>query len=230
MNDPVKVVTAIVETPELSEYIQLMKTRPELFTNTGPIRIETDLNVIHSYMEKTGKKIGVMFHSNYHMLLVDLVQEQGVRFTYERLVPVTSCGAVVIVPIFNHDFILLRQFRHALRGEQIAFPRGYGEVGISSADNARKEIREEIGSEVKSITSLGTIVADSGLSGNAVSVYAAEITEPNRCCHSEGIQEIIALPESQLKQWIVEHRISDGFTLAAYCLFHNQSPTRSGCQ
>ena len=216
-----------METPELSEYIELMKTRPELFANTGPIRIETNLNVIHSYSEKTGKKIGVMFHSSYNMLLVDLVEEQGLRFTYERLVPVTSCGAVVIVPIFNNDFILLQQYRHALRGEQIAFPRGYGEVGISSADNVRKEIREEIGSEVKTITSLGKIVADSGLSGNAVSVYAAEITRPNMCCHSEGIRKILVLPEYQLKQWIVERRISDGFTLAAYCLFHNQGPKQT---
>ena len=211
-----------METPELRKYIELMNARPELFTNSGPIEIKTDLNVIHSFMKKTGQKIGVMFHSKYHMLLVDLVQENGRLFTYERLVPMTSRGAVVIVPIFDKKFILLRQYRHALRGEQIAFPRGYGEVGISSEDNVRKEISEEIDSKVKSITCLGSIVADSGLSGNSVSVYLAEITEPNRHCYNEGIQEIIALPECQLKKWISEGRISDGFTLAAYCLLQNQ--------
>lgn len=212
-----------MEIPELSAYMALMTERRELFMNSGPIRIETDINVIHDFMKKTGKKIGEIYRSDYNILLVDLVQEgRGPLHTYERLVPVANGGAVVVIPIFKGNFLMLRQFRHALRGEQLSFPRGYGETGISNADNVCKEIWEEIGSEVKSITCLGSVIADSGLSGNAVSVYIAEVTKPKQSGYDEGIQNIITVSESQLQQWIASQRITDGYTLAAYCLYLNR--------
>ena len=49
----------------------------------------------------------------------------------------------VCVPVFEGRFVLLRQYRHAIREFQYGFPRGFGEAGVSVEENVREEIQEE---------------------------------------------------------------------------------------
>lgn len=63
--------------------------------------------------------------------------------------------------------MLLKQYRHAIRRMQYAFPRGFAEEDDKTpADNAIRELQEEIHAVItKSPVFLGRIVADSGLTG-----------------------------------------------------------------
>lgn len=204
---------------EWVNYCKLMQERPDEFKNTGNIDIVTDIRVIEDFVEKTGRKIGVIYQSAYNIWVVDLVKgNDGTLFTYERLMPAVVCGAVVTIPRYNGKYILLKQYRHALRDYQYAFPRGFGEVGITSEENAGKEIAEELGATVTSTKFLGKIVADSGCGGNAVDVYVCDITEPQLKKDYEGIQDVCVLEEEELKKWIIEGKITDGFSLAAWAL------------
>ncbi|HZF70419.1 NUDIX hydrolase [Sulfuricurvum sp.] len=205
---------------EINDYLELMNDRPELFVNNDVIRIETDPEIINNFMNETGKKIGVIYKSEFNMLLVDLIKEyDGSMSTYERIVPTVTSGAVVVIPIFQSKFVLLKQYRHSIRNIQYAFPRGYGEPDISSEKNVQKEIKEEIGAELLSIKYLGDVIADSGLSGNTVKIYIAEVTEPKIKKFDEGILDLIQLSRNELEIWIKEEKVTDGFTLSAYCLY-----------
>lgn len=205
---------------EINDYLELINKRPELFINNDFMRIETDPEIIRIFVNSTGKQIGIIYKSEFNMLLVDLVElDDGTMIAYERIVSAVQSGAVVVIPIFQGKFVLLKQFRHAIRNIQYAFPRGFGEPNISSQENAYLEIKEEIGSDLLSIKYLGDVIADSGLSGNQVSVYAGEITEPKSKNFDEGIREIVYLSNDELNSWIRKKRISDGFTLSAYCLY-----------
>lgn len=201
-------------------YLELINARPELFTNNDLMRIETNPEIIQKFIERTGKQVGVVYESEFNIFLVDLIElHDGSMITYERIVSTIQSGAVVVIPIFQGKFVLLKQFRHAMRNIQYAFPRGFAERSKSAQENAHTEIKEEVGADILSIKHLGDVIADSGLSGNAVSVFVAEITKPKNINLSEGIQDLVYLSQDELNDWIRKQKITDGFTLSAYCLY-----------
>lgn len=203
---------------EWQEYQRLMRERGALFLPSDALTIVTDPEKICEFEEKTGRKIGVVYKSPYSMLVVDCVHTGGELFCYERLVPTSVGTAVVGVPVYNGKYVLLKQFRHSLRGYQYAFPRGYGEDGISAEDNVRKEISEELGAEIKQYKKIGEVISDSGRSGEKVSVFLCDITAPELRNGYEGIEGLLPLSEEELKQYIADGRINDGYTLSAYAL------------
>ena len=198
------------------EYSKLMEERPELFINSGILDIVTDPEIINDFMEKNNKTIGVLYKSDYSLLVVDLVKDSKVLFTYERLVPAVKDGAVVIVPKYGDKYVLLNQHRHSIRQHQISFPRGFGEKGISSSDNVIKEIEEELGTKASNINYIGSVSPDSGISSNIVSIFTCDVEEPNIEEGKEGITNIYLLNEAELEEYIKNNRINDSFTLSAY--------------
>lgn len=203
---------------EWVDYCELMRVRQSAFAD-GVLKIITDIDEVVSFEETTGTKIGVIYRSAYTILVVDLVCDTlGRRFAYERILPAVDGGAVVCMTIHNGKYVLLRQFRHSLRGEQLSFPRGYGEVGISSEDNVRKEIAEELGAETKGIQFLGSVVPDSGLSGSSAAVYKCEIGDYKITSGYEGITDVVELGEDELDFFVRDGKITDGFTLSALAL------------
>lgn len=205
---------------EWKRYEELMLERPVEFQNDGEIRIVTDSRIVEEFEKKNGRKIGVVYESPYSIMLVDLVYEtEGNYYAYERLIPAVEKGSVVVIPRYKDKFVLLRQYRHSMRGYQYAFPRGYGEAGIRAEDNVKKEIGEELGACASEIQYLGKVVANSGISGERVSVYTCTLENYLEKTGYEGITEVVALEEKQMEKWIHENKIDDGFTLAAYSLF-----------
>lgn len=142
--------------------------------------------------------------------------KNGSLFAYERLMNRVMRGAVVIVPYYNGKYILLRQYRHALREYQYGFPRGFGEEGISAKENAGKELWEELGVQAEKWKSFGKIVPDSGAMSSKADVFLAELNEAPQVIQEEEIVGHIALDWEQLGEWIRDGKITDGFTLAAY--------------
>ena len=202
------------------EYVALMTERPELFREEGWLTIEKDPEVIRRYEQKSGKRIGVVYKSEYHMMVVDLIKgENGTHFCYERLLPMVEKGAIVSVPVFDGKFVLLRQYRHAIREFQYGFPRGFGEAGVSVEENVRKEIREELNAEVTNMQHLGQVVADSGVGSNKVDIYFCSVAEPMLKLGYEEIEKIQLLTKDELDTWIAEEKITDGFTLAGYSMY-----------
>lgn len=206
---------------EWDQYLSLVESRPEAFADTGSIHIVTDPALVAEFQEKSGRTIGVVYSSPYHLLVVDLVYEQeGRYFAYERVLPAVQKGAVVIVPRYCGKFLLLKQYRHALRDYQYTFPRGFGEESISVADNVRKEMEEELSAQVSNVVFLGTCVADSGLCGNKVGVFSCDVERFAAHHGYEGICDVVQLSDAEMKDWIRCGKLNDGFTLSAYSLLH----------
>lgn len=217
-----KVIMGYKQSQEWQKYCTLIKARPEAFRNNGSIDIITDINKVEKFVEATGKKVGVIYYSSYNLWVVDLVKSGDRYYTYERLLPAVERGAVVTIPKFGEKYVLLKQYRHALRDYQYAFPRGFGEKGIAAESNAGKEIAEELGTSVVKSKFLGQVIADSGCCGNSVDIYVCDILEPQIQMGYEGIQGMVVIEESELKQWIGSGKITDGFTLSAWALLQAQ--------
>lgn len=205
---------------EWIEYLELKEQRPEQFVQSSIYTIEFGEDAVENFEKETGKRIGVVYRSPFNLLVVDLIKrDDGDYYTYERLLPAVQKGAVVVLTKQGENFVLLRQFRHSLREFQYAFPRGFGEKGIEAEKNVGKEIEEELGAVTLHTEYLGEVVADSGMSGNKVSVYLCEIGEVKIKKGYEGILEYVVMSKADIKNWIRLGKINDGFSLAALGLY-----------
>lgn len=204
----------------LDDYFELLSQRPDEFKDVPYLHIELDRGTIEEYMEKTGKQIGVVYQNEYNIVVVDLICGlDGAHYPYQRVLQTARGEAVVCVPLYNEKFVLLRQYRHSLRDEQYAFPRGYGENGLTAEENAAKELEEEIGATLDHAERLGVVVADSGISGNRVQTILCYVKDVQTKKGYEGIDEVVMLSADELEEWIQSGKINDGFTLSAYALY-----------
>lgn len=201
-----------------TRYLQLMEERPEAFVQDPLLPIETDPAQVEAFTARTGREIGVLYESPYRMMVVDLVRGPRGLFAYERILPASRGESVVTVPVWEGKLVLLEQFRHAPRRLQTAFPRGFGEDGLTAEENARKELREELRAEVLALRPLGRILPDSGLTGGETRVLLCRITRPGPEMGYEEIHGLRCLTAEELEREIAAGRIDDGFTLAAWAL------------
>ena len=203
------------------DYIRLKEERPLDFKPSENLDIITDQDIVNRYTEDHDVVLGIAYRSRYNIMVVDLVKDSlGKIFTYERIFPAVQQGAIVTVPLYEDHFVILRQFRHSLRDIQYAFPRGYGEKDITPEENVKKELQEEIGAnDIRDIVYLGNVVADSGLCGNSVDVYTCSVDVVKTHPMYEGIENALLLTEIELREWIKDGKINDGFTLSAFCLY-----------
>lgn len=208
-----------MERSEIRAYLDFLKERGFRCAG-GPSELVTDPEVLADFSARRGVKLGIVYAGACNTLVVDLLRNRdGSLYACERIVKTVGGNSVVVVPRTAGKLVLLRQFRPALGGEQECFPRGFGEAGLSPEENARKEIREELGCASSDYVLLGHTVADSGLCGEAVSVFRCEVGTPAVTPFYENILSWRAVDESELWRLIGAGAISDGFTLAAAALY-----------
>jgi 8-oxo-dGTP pyrophosphatase MutT (NUDIX family) len=163
------------------------------------------------------------------MMCVDPVKDKEDNdsdyYSYERVIPTAGRGSVIIAR-HNNKFVLLKQYRHALRRYQYAFPRGYGEPELTTDVNAVKELWEELKAKpLSEPVFIGSVSPDSGLTRTAADVYVIEIGNYSTDNGYEGIKDTVELSEDELEKMISSNHsekesiFDDGFTLASYSLF-----------
>ncbi len=210
------------------DYMKLREERPEMFSQSDQLMICLDRNTVLSFMNRTGRAIGVQYKSPFSMMVVDLVMDAGKNlFAYERLLPTVPKSAVVAITKCGEKFVLIKQYRHSLRSDQIAFPRGFGETDLTALENAEKELREELGASAGNIRIIGFVEPDSGLIGSRVAVVCCSVDRTELKSGYEGIKEVLILSREELENRIKDGTISDGFTLAAYALMSVKGEDKS---
>ena len=210
----------------LRNYLFYRKHHAEQFTPSAEIPIaDTDnpdvLRKLISYMKLHPEQVyGVVYQSRYNTVLVDPIQKlDGTFYPYERVLPTAGDG-IVIVARKRGKFILLKQYRHALRKAQYGFPRGYAEPGVSPFENVWRELAEELHAVICHIpVSLGFLEPDSGLTSRCTEVFFAEIESYTASIHHEGILEVREASLEEVEDMIQSGRLSDGYTIGALTLW-----------
>ena len=217
-----------VASPELKSYIKYRNdSNKSAFCQDEASKTKiADVNspdVVHALSrleELFHYRFGMAYRSNYNTMIVDPVEggENG-YYPYDRLVPSSGRDGVVMVTVHNGNYVLLQQFRHALRKAQYAFPRGFAEADEEPMQSAIREVNEEMNAVVtKAPKLLGRLAPDSGLSSTCVYVYLVEIDSYEIQKGHEGIIDCIEIPADEFKDWIMAGNTDDGFTLGAYSL------------
>lgn len=213
-------------------YLNMIKSKPELFDNTGALlKISLDSDVIEEWEKDTQQRlklgglpeswadIGIVFSDAYVCVLRDLVSfpDQSLR-GYIRVLPheTRSGSAAAVLPRYNGMFLLLRQYRHPTRSWHFEIPRGFGEPSLSPEENAVKEISEEINGKVIGLQNLGLLHTNSGFESTPVSLFLAELSNLGEANRNEGIDGVETVSAFDLEEKIALGKITDSFTIAAY--------------
>ncbi|WP_328676294.1 NUDIX hydrolase [Streptomyces sp. NBC_00322] len=192
----------------MNTYDRLRTERPELFVNPpGGIEILSD-------PESVAAAGGVVYEDPYVMVLRDPVRfPDGRTGTYIRSIGTTAEPGCVVLPLLDGEVVLVEHFRHATRSWLWEVPRGFGTRGLAGEQNAAKELREEIGADVRELIPLGAVHPDSGAVGDRVLLYAARIDAIGALALGEGIRRTLTVSFAEAEEMVGDGRIMDAFTI-----------------
>jgi ADP-ribose pyrophosphatase len=214
------------------DYRTLIADQPGLFSNPDgtPIQIllnETEIRAAEAKMAaqlranglpESWATVGVVFQDQYMRVLRDAVRFLGGDLgTYIRTVPAQAgVPGVIVLPVYKSSIVLVRHFRHATRAWHLEIPRGFGSVGSTPEDDARREILEEVSGICKRLEPLGPVHLDTGLGAGVDMLFYAELESLGAHDRHEGIGEVLTVSVAEFRKLIATGEVTDGFTLAAY--------------
>lgn len=220
----------------LEKYFNLMQQRPEIFRNPegeGVIKIITDRQRILEEQAKILEKlradgkpdywidIGVLAEDSWSIIVRDLVEFPDghisgyVRWLNRRSQEQGSYN-VVLMCVRGDEVLLIRKFDHDARDFGWEFPRGFGESGLSSVENARKELEEEVGITNASFHELTTVHEGAG----GTTVYRVEVPLEQKVSVdlSEGISAYRWVSKVELEEIVLRGQLRDYFSYWAFGL------------
>ncbi|MBR4880467.1 MAG: hypothetical protein IKU19_00950 [Clostridia bacterium] len=182
------------------------------------------------FESESGRELGVVYdNSPFWYVVVDLIDSPK-PFAYGRVIYCAESNGTVVLPCLDNGdgeplFGLLDIFRHSKREGCIEFPRGFmASKFISCADNALKELSEEFGADISSVTEithLGKLYADTGLTPGHTDIFLVKIrgTVPVASVGHEGIKRGFWISENDLSDKIKNGEITDSFTVGAFMYY-----------
>lgn len=216
----------------LEEYLAFARKHPQMFVNPPNAGFtilleEEDIRAAEAVMASwlQSKKlptewaqVGIAFQDQYMLLLRDAVRFPDETLgTYIRFVDDgEGVPGVIVLPLYQGQVLLLRHFRHATRTWHLEVPRGFGMKGMTSEENAQRELTEEIGATVSRLVSLGQVYPDAGASTEYNELFYAEVESYGNVESYEGISELLPVSLADFESLIRENKITDAFTIAAY--------------
>jgi len=218
----------------MKRYFKLLKEIPRLLgANGDPLKIVQDENVIQRWQDAQRSKlsnklynlewadIGVILDDPYVLVLRDLVEFPsgscgGYIRLFNRAYLEKGAAGVVMLPEQDGKLLIMKIFRHATRNWHWEIPRGFGEPGINAQEQAREELKDEVGGEVAEIINLGLYFSNTGLEGNPIHLFLVKMISVGMPNWKVGIDKLLWVSVSEFEQMIASGEITDGFTIAAY--------------
>ncbi|MGP3983471.1 NUDIX hydrolase [Streptomyces sp. KR80] len=194
----------------MNPYERLRAERPGLFRN-----LPGGVEILEGEAGAAQGEIGVVYQDAYITVVRDPVRfPDGTLGTYIRLLGADQEPGVVVLPLRGSDVVLIEHFRHATRSWHLEAPRGFGSPGLSPEENARRELREELGASAEELVPLGRLHPDTGLLAGHVMLYAARIADVGPLDRHEGIRAAPTIPFAEAEDLVRSERITCAFTIA----------------
>lgn len=133
-------------------------------------------------------------------------------------------GAVGVLLIDKEDFILVEQFRYPLQKEIIEIVAGKVEKDeINHEISAIREVREELGIEVKNLQLIDTIMPSGGIYSEKIDIYVAEVKSFDLQTCFDDFEEVkmIRMNKQEAIEAIKTNKIVDTKTVFAIMRYIN---------
>jgi ADP-ribose pyrophosphatase len=178
-----------------------------------------------SALGKGGKRIGILLEDEVRMVVRDALKFPGGATRCEmRIVGKTGLdgpNGIVALCVQEGKVVLREIFRHATRSWELEAVRGRRELGQTSRQAVRTEVKQELGFPVKRIHSLGQICPDSAILSSVLDVFLVEIGKGPRRDEpedSEAFGRIHHLSAREFARDAAKGKIRDSYTIGAFSL------------
>ncbi len=160
------------------------------------------------------------------LLTLDVLEvelEPGVRA--RREVVRHPGAAAVLARAPDGRFVFVRQFRKPVERELVEIIAGCLERGETPAQCAAREVLEETGYTVRSLSPLGTLYPTPGYTDEIIHLFRAELAPAPAAQRTDRDERIVLerLTPEAFEQQVRDGAITDGKTLAAWAL-HKITP------
>lgn len=215
----------------IDAYLELLSRYPHLTADPGhQLPIITDKatlleqqEILYRNADSKGRPrvwydLGIVAQDAWVVVLRDLVQfPNGTYGGYIRLLnrrsQIERSGKdVVVLVTVEGKVLLMKHFRHDDRQWHWECPRGFGEAGLSPAENARKEVQEETGLEILQLQQLNS-------SNEQIAYFRAECRGTARNQDdAESIASYYLADKETLNEMLRNGQVSDPYTVRAIML------------
>ena len=207
------------------DYFRFLQETNERGSSSFPMLIEADPEKIRDiqkavfssrklqYLDTDDLRVGILASDPYlGMLIRDaVVRETGEVCLYNRVV---TPGGVCVLPILAESIVLIKIFRHSIRGWSVEAIQGHIDSASMDVETiVANEVMEEIGSNSFELTSLGRLYTSTPLSSENLHLYSCHINEIGAIAASEGISSAIVIPFNEILYSVKSGLISDGPTI-----------------
>ncbi|MES3038529.1 MAG: NUDIX hydrolase [Bdellovibrionota bacterium] len=127
-------------------------------------------------------------------------------------------GAALIVPVLSDGrFVLVEQYRHAMKKVFLEFPAGKIDKGEDPMQCAHRELQEETGYTSKKLSYLTVIHPVIGYANEKILIYVAEDLTPGPQNLDEGEElKLIILSEAEIEERLLKGEFTDAKSQAAF--------------
>jgi ADP-ribose pyrophosphatase len=125
-------------------------------------------------------------------------------------------GAVMVVPLLDHDHVLLeRQFRYPLGRAIVEFPAGKIDAGESAFECGKRELLEETGYTAGRWSYLGGLHNAIAYSDEKIEIFLAEdlVRTGDSALDAGETLEVFEAPWRQLLEWVRDGSVTDVKTM-----------------
>lgn len=220
-----------MKTLGIDAYLELLEKHPHLADNSdGQLEIVTDRDTLYNEQEKLYAKadakglphtwydLGIVSQDQWTLVLRDLVRFPnntygGYLRKLNRNSQLERKGNDVTVLIAVDDkLLLMKHFRHDDRAWHWECPRGFGEYGLTPAENALKEVSEETGLTVLELHQINP-------ENECMSYFIAKCSgDAVNSDETETITEYRIADSQKVKEMLKSGEIDDPYTIRAIVL------------
>ncbi len=157
------------------------------------------------------------------MIHLDTVEVDHKRFPYSYI---QSKDSVAVLGIFEEQFILIKQYRHAIRSYIYEIPGGSIEQGETPYITALRELQEETGYEAVTMKQLGVFYPVPGSISEKCYLFLAKC-QKGRAAKTEPLERIrvCLVSRDRFQQMISENHFRQSMGLVAWLYYCNTEGT-----
>jgi 8-oxo-dGTP pyrophosphatase MutT (NUDIX family) len=149
----------------------------------------------------------------------EILRSTGIKGIYGV---VEKDESAIILPIDGDRIWLVEQFRYTIQEQAIELPQGSWEMAeVDPEELARGELKEETGLQAAKMTCLGSSWIGYGFTRQKQHVFLASgLTQAeNNPDAEEHDISVRTMPVAEFEQMMLEGKVRDGCTLAAWTLY-----------
>jgi ADP-ribose pyrophosphatase len=168
---------------------------------------------------KQYSRVGILGQDRFWTFLRDaVIFPNGQKDTFNRVIrtqaiPQLGSTDAIILPILSttegKKILLNVTFRHASRSWELELPAGHREANETVEETAKRELEEETGYSVNTVTKLGTTTSHAGILIGYDSTYVALATtkKERHLDETETIADTLAFSKNEIKEGLIQGTI-----------------------